>query len=280
MIIPQTPSEKLMYSTVRLSIGNTCGTGFFYKLDTDKKTIIVVSNRHLAENVNSLEDLDFSKSSITQKTEFLIHLDDGNNQSFYEDITWFLHPTQDLAFFDLSSVLNKHPLPTNKNYYYIPVSSASIPSQNTLDNLFAIEDVVMLGYPNGLYDTVNNYPIFRTGKTGSHPAIDYNGEKKALLDVSCVPGSSGSPVFILDEGWIRYKNGALAQGNRVLFLGVENSMPIRRSNALFKKIKLPDGTNKLEKLEDYFVIDDMKLGYYIKASELKGFDPQIKALGL
>ena len=57
----------------------------------------------------------------------------------------------------------------------------------------------MVGNPNGLYDTTNNFSLFRTAKTTTHPAIDYNGKKKALLDIACLPGSSGSPVSILDE---------------------------------------------------------------------------------
>ena len=194
-------------------------------------------------------------------------------------ILW-LHPSQDLAFFDLTSIINKYSMLYNLNFYIKYISSQIIPNQSQLDDLFAIENVVMVGYPNGLYDEKNNYPIFRTGKTASHPAVDYNGEKKAMLDVSCVPGSSGSPVFILDEGWIRHKNGSITQGSRIYFIGIENSMPIRYSQALYEEQISPKGKKKLIKLTKYYVVDDIKLGYYIKSSEIDGFKDQIKNLNL
>jgi len=280
MLEPQSISERLMYSTIRLSIGASTATGFFYELNTPRKTIIVISNRHFAEQVDSLSKLDFSKNSITQQTQFLIHLDDGTNKQICEDVEWFLHPSEDLAFFVLEKALSKHHLPMNVTYFVLRVTPNMIPTQAQLDDLTALENVVMVGYPNGLYDAVNNYPLFRTGKTATHPAIDYNGKKKALLDMACLPGSSGSPVFIFDEGWIHHKNGGMSAGSRILFLGIENSMPTRHSKSVYKKNILPDGKISYTQTDEYIVEDDMKLGYYIKSSEISGFNAQIQSLGI
>jgi len=57
----------------------------------------------------------------------------------------------------------------------------------------------MVGYPIGLWDEKNNYPIFRKGITATHPANDYNGKSEFMIDAACFPGSSGSPVYIIDE---------------------------------------------------------------------------------
>ena len=280
MITPQSISEKLMYSTVRLEIGAITATGFFYKVNSSKKSIIVISNRHFAEQVDSLDKLNWNLTTIKQKTSFALHLDDGQNYNICDDIDWHLHPSEDLAFFDLTSILLKQLLPTNVRFSILHISSQEIPTQQQLDDLSAIENIVMVGYPNGLYDAKNNYPIFRTGKTASHPAVDYNGKKEALIDVSCIPGSSGSPVFILDEGWVKCKNGSLSQGDRVYFIGIENSMPTRFSNSLYEKTITSTGQAQLVKLTNYFIEDDIKLGYYIKSSALQGFNAQILALGL
>ena len=43
-----------------------------------------------------------------------------------------------------------------------------------LEELSALEELVMVGYPIGLWDKNNNFPIFRKGYTASHPAIDFN----------------------------------------------------------------------------------------------------------
>lgn len=280
MFQPQSISEKLMYSTVRLSIGASTATGFYYELNTPNKTVIVISNRHFAEQVDGLSKLDFAKNKIIQRTQFHIHLNDGSSKVITDDIEWFLHPSEDLAFFVLSDVLNKHPIPISQSYFVLRVTPNMIPTQSQLDNLTALENVVMVGYPNGLYDTTNNFPLFRTGKTATHPAIDYDGKKKALLDIACLPGSSGSPVFILDEGWIRHKDGGMSAGSRILFLGIENSMPTRYSKSVYVKTPLPNGKVQYTLTDDYLVESDMKLGYYIKSSQLSGFDAQIQSMGL
>ena len=280
MLQPQSISERLMYSTIRLSIGLSTATGFFYELDTPSKTVIVISNRHFAEQVDSLSQLDFSKSSIVQQTQFLIHLSDGTNKQICENIKWFLHPSEDLAFFILEKALSNHPLPMNVKYFVLRVTPNMVPTQTQLNDLTVLENVVMVGYPNGLYDAANNYPLFRTGKTATHPAIDYNGKRQALLDMACLPGSSGSPVFILDEGLIYHKSGEISAGSRIFFLGVENRMPTRYSKSVYKKEVLLDGKISYNQTDEYIVENDMKLGYYIKSSEISGFNTQIQNLGI
>lgn len=54
----------------------------------------------------------------------------------------------------------------------------------------------MVGYPIGLADARNNYPIFRKGYTAAHPAVDFNEDGIGLVDMACFPGSSGSPIYI------------------------------------------------------------------------------------
>ena len=77
----------------------------------------------------------------------------------------------------------------------------------------------MVGYPIGLSDQYNHKPVIRRGITSSHPRKDYQGKKETLLDVACYPGSSGSPVFILNQGAFPTKEG-ISVGNRVMLLGV------------------------------------------------------------
>lgn len=47
----------------------------------------------------------------------------------------------------------------------------------------------------------------------------YQGKKEFLVDMACFPGSSGSPIFILNEG--SYHIGSnLYAGSRVKFIGI------------------------------------------------------------
>ena len=79
----------------------------------------------------------------------------------------------------------------------------------------------MVGYPNGLWDAVNNMPIFRKGSTATHPNFDYNGKKEFLIDIAAFPGSSGSPVMIFNQGGYQDKKGNVFMGkDRVILLGV------------------------------------------------------------
>ena len=251
-----------MFSTVRLEVGNQIGTGFFYKLDTKRNSIIIISNRHLVENVNKLEDLDFSKSEIVRETKFHIKTQSTPNYMVKQNIKWFLHPTEDLAFFNFSSVL-----PNIPGAQFLYIDNSYIPSQPELDNLSALEKVVMIGYPNGIFDSIHNLPIFRTGYTAFHPAIDYAGRKHGLIDVACLPGSSGSPVFILEEGmYSDKKTGKSYLANRLMFLGIENSAPIIAQPTYMQ-------TNGVSKeITNIYTTQFINLGWYIKSSEISGFN--------
>ena len=258
----KTISEQLMYSTVRIEVGNRCGTGFFYKLDTERHSIIVISNRHLAEKASNLQDLDFSKSEIVQDTQFQVRTSSNPNYVVKQNIKWFLHPTEDLAFFDFTSLLSTIP-----GAQFICIDNSYIPPQTELDNLSALEKVAMIGYPNGIYDSVHNLPIFRTGYTAFHPAIDYAGRKHGLIDVACLPGSSGSPVFILEEGmYSDKKSGKSYLGNRVMFLGIENSA------ATITRPTYWQANGASTEIANIYTEQFMNLGWYIKSSEISGFN--------
>ena len=91
-------------------------------------------------------------------------------------------------------------------------------------DLDSIEDVIFIGYPNGLYDRTNLLPIARRGTTASPIGVDHEGLPAFLVDASVFPGSSGSPVFLIDRGLRMLRSGAIQLGGhgarRVLCLGV------------------------------------------------------------
>ena len=69
-------------------------------------------------------------------------------------------------------------------------------SDEHLQVVDAVQEVFFVGYPVGLYDSVNLLPIVRRGITATPLEIDYEGRREFLLDAAVFPGSSGSPVFI------------------------------------------------------------------------------------
>lgn len=109
----------------------------------------------------------------------------------------------------------------DQSFFYISLDKSLLLTIEELNELVAVEDVVMVGYPNGVWDQKNNMPIFRKGITATHPNLDWNGKPEFLIDAACFPGSSDSPVFLFDQGGYSTKSGGMVIGSsRVKLLGV------------------------------------------------------------
>ena len=75
---------------------------------------------------------------------------------------------------------------TGKKVFSIPITEDLIYDCKKLETLSALEQVVMVGYPNGLWDQMHNYPLFRRGYTSVHPAIDFNRDGVGVVDMACI----------------------------------------------------------------------------------------------
>ena|SRR5437870_8666261 len=75
-------------------------------------------------------------------------------------------------------------------------------------------------YPSGLWDSVNNSPLIRRGISATHPLVNYEGKKEFVIDAACFPGSSGSPVFLFEDGMYRSDANSYTPGSRIALLGV------------------------------------------------------------
>ncbi len=118
-----------------------------------------------------------------------------------------------------------------------------------------VEEVLMVGYPNGLVDEINNLPIFRRGITATHPAIDFNGKPLAAVDIACFPGSSGSPIVILSDG-VRIR--------RSILLGVLTDGVTMDPSGTLEIHRLP----ALSQVQSPRPLVVLNLGYYTKASQI------------
>ncbi|MEA3313418.1 MAG: serine protease [Caldisericota bacterium] len=169
--------------------------------------------------------------------------DKDHFQGFFSDFEnfWRLHPDDDvdLCAMPIAPFINAAK-EKNKNLFYIPLDKKLIPSAQQMEQLSGLEEILMIGYPNGIWDNINNKPIFRKGVTATNPNFDYNGKKEFLIDAACFPGSSGSPVFIFNEGGYRDKNGNMYIGaSRVLLLGVLYAGPQHTVEGEIKIIDVP-----------------------------------------
>ena len=214
-------SEKLTYSTVLIQCtytdgSNGSGTGFIINICKKENTCIpvIITNNHVVEN------------SIRTAFQFCMANDKGEpidteaQKIIYDGNEWKHHPdpTVDLRCLPIAGVL-KQLDNVGKKVFYIPLELDLIPDETKLNELSALEEIVMVGYPIGLSDNYNHKPIIRKGSTATHPRNDYQGKKEILIDMPCYPGSSGSPVFILNEGSYTAPQGVCI-GSRILFLGI------------------------------------------------------------
>lgn len=238
-------TEKLAYSTVRieceLDSGNVCtGTGYFFsfKENPEKNNFIpvVITNKHVIKNAKKGKLIfTLSRNGEPVDTEhFAIFIDDFEKY-------WKLHPNRDvdLCAMPIAPFITEASK-LGKELYYLPLDKSLIPNNDKLKNLSAVEEILMVGYPNGIWDSINNKPIYRKGITATHPCIDYNEKKEFMIDAACFPGSSGSPVFILNENGYSDKSGNTYLGaKRIFLMGTLYAGPQSTATGEIKIINVP-----------------------------------------
>jgi hypothetical protein len=131
----------------------------------------------------------------------------------------------------------------------------------------------MIGYPDGIWDDKNNQPIARRGITATHPGVDYEGRREFVIDAACFPGSSGSPIFLLNQGSYPSRQGGLNIGTRIKFLGVLYAGPQHLTVGEIREMPL----NNTARTVSVAAIPN-NLGYVIKADQLLAFNAILKNL--
>jgi len=220
---PKTIAEQLFFTTVRIDTitmdgAPGSGTGFFFSHMAGKNEFrCVVTNKHVVMGMRE-GVLSFLKRHDTQPTlgdGFRLRVDDWAQ-------AWFGHPSPDIDI----TICPLVPLETqikqqhNVEFFYRSVSSDIIPTPQQITELDALEPVTFIGYPNGIWDSKNLLPVARRGITASPIGVDFEGTPRFLIDASVFGGSSGSPVFILNQGTYAMKEGEIALGSRFYFVGV------------------------------------------------------------
>ena len=93
--------------------------------------------------------------------------------------------------------------------------------------------------------------------------------------MACFPGSSGSPIYILNEGGYKDKVGNLNWGqSRIIFIGTLFSGPIYDATGKLVVTDIPTSNQVVESHTGVMV----NLGYYIKSSEILEFKNIIKEI--
>ena len=203
MAISNSISDFFSYSTIRIECvtskgQSSTGTGFFFNFCKKGQTVCpaIVTNKHVIKDAVSCV-LTFSLADNLGNPIDVLH----HKVSIPDfEKPWKLHPNPNvdlcaLPIANIIIILNEKGI----NPFYTALDDSFLPNENQKKEFQSMEDIVMVGYPNGIWDAINNKPIFRKGITATHPNRDYLGNKEFLIDAACFPGSSGSPVFIYNE---------------------------------------------------------------------------------
>ncbi len=259
-------------STVRLSTstpqGSGSGTGFLFRFDFGTRSVVtIITNKHVAANAISLT----TRLTVVPKLG-IDTINDGckppnanhipiSIPNLPECIISHPSPDVDLCAINISNIWVS--LVQTYAVRHTLLDESWMPNADMQSLLRPIEPIVMVGYPKGLSDETNNLPVIRNGITGSHPMIPWNGSNQFLVDAACFPGSSGSPVFLFQDGIFRQSQESYAPGTQAALLGILYAGPLFEYTG--KIIQKPVPTLDT----DVAVINTMmNLGYVINSQEI------------
>ena len=207
-------STQLLFTTfpiwVEYENGNsTFGTGFIFNYKKEDNVFIpfLISNNHVIKNTSN-------------KDRIKIEIDKEYPKFFNENL--------DITAIPIYPIIDQI-LSSNKKILYRSIDNNLILEKEQAEQLSAIEEVTFIGYPNAMYDFKNMLPIVRKGITATPIWNNFDNKEKFLIDAGVYPGSSGSPVFIFNQGSYLDKDTVVI-GNRLIFVGMISESVIKNNN--------------------------------------------------
>ena len=271
--------DELRYSTTKLTVYKKAGrvglgTGFFFdmKYTDGKHCLLLVTNKHMAEDWHKLT--------------FRINKADAKNNPILGDAVQITltntptqkcieHPDVDLCVFEVWPSI-KSVWDSGVKLCYRSLHEGLLPQNYTINYVGPIEDIIMIGYPDGMADEKNNLPIVRRGITATDFKVDYNGKKEFLIDASIFKGSSGSPVLICNLGSYTNPDGHLILGDRCFFLGVQYRGEFSKYQ---QNIYVKNAEGEYVNTPDVLSANFNDLGFCVKSECLLFFKEEIKKQG-
>lgn len=252
-------TSNFLYTTTRLygdpdvSGRYEVGTGFFLNvpMSGDDFCACLVTNKHVIQNdtyINFvLNYADSEHKRLDEQKRCRLPLIREGSSEFDQNVFPHSDSNVDLCLINITSII-RETLDEGRDIFYRAFDLDSIPIRRTLEKFNALEEVIMVGYPHGLWDSANNLPIMRKGITSSHIAYDHQGTENFLVDIASYHGSSGSPLLIYDDGRVHREDTPFTT-QRSLLLGIQFGVP-----------KINDN--------DVSVYSYSNLGYFIKSYKL------------
>lgn len=270
------PVDLLVHSTVRIECetenGRGSGTGYVFAFnEKDGRNIpCIVTNKHVVLGAKrGTFHLTRQGAAGGANLGDYVTFDFDNFERL-----WIGHPDPeiDLAIFPIGEILNRAK-DRGDLLYFSPLGPSTTITASLLDSLPTMEEIIMIGYPNGIWDEKHNLPVIRRGITATHPKLPYNGKPEFLIDAACFPGSSGSPVFLANIGSYVNSDGSFCGGSRIALLGTLYAGPQHTATGEVVVVKVPTNTRALA-----ISTIPNNLGLVIHASKIFDFEPILERM--
>lgn len=258
----ETIADQLFFTTVFIEAftptARSTGTGFIinYPGENGSTLPVLITNKHVLDGAHqvafTMAAAENASQPASRGTRMVVT---GFNAQ-----TWLGHPDSnvDIGAMLFGEIL-KAMVDNGAAPFYRGFDPEQLATQETADSLDAIEQITMIGYPNGLFDQASMLPIARRGQTATPIFNDYNNLPAFLIDASVFPGSSGSPVVLYDRGTYTTRDGVTRVGTRMALLGVVAAVHTRQVNGVVQMVKAGVAT-----------FDDMiDLGIVFKSSAIQ-----------
>lgn len=265
-------AEKMLYSTTKITalrggVASSTGTGFFFRFAENEGAHVpaIITNKHVVDGCDSIMikcHLANGDKPSGDHVECTIAINESS-------VIRHPDPAVDLCAVYFGGILSKL-ADTKRNFFWCRLGPDLIPADGDWQYFDAIEEVTMIGCPNGIFDQFNNLPITRKGNTASSLAKNYNGKNEFMVDMACFPGSSGSPVFVhnKDSYYDRKTNSHVLGGSRIKLVGILYAGPLITNT----------GAIVLAQPPSIQVAAMMHLGNVIKSTQIMVLDEIIRRL--
>lgn len=273
--------HALTRNTVRIAAGapqgqlTSTGTGFFYQVThptSNLAKVLILTNKHVVRGATIVQFVLSSAPSIAELDAQHQPKDRIDHPIFWSlagNLIEHPDPSIDLCAIDITIPYGQV-LQNGRQLRSMCIDSSWLPNHQDRVGMRDIEQVLVIGYPIGLWDEHNNMPIARRGSTATHPMAHYAGKRNFLVDVAAFQGSSGSPVFSYEAPMFRQPDGSFTPGIKVNFIGVVWGVIERTVAGKLQAVEIPSALEQVPVLQT-----SLNLAIALHSDAVKDLDENI-----
>jgi len=203
-------------------ISHGSATGFFFRHNNVK---YLITNRHVVID----EEDDFYPRYL--RLQLHISKTDYQQNCFIEislynniDKNWIEHPDYNEKQVDVVAIpLTEKTIDNTENFNRSIINFMTTDNFNTEYQLSSFADVLIIGYPLGFSDDVNNLPVYRKGMIASSFPIHFENYPYFLIDSNLHEGTSGSPVLNSSSNILIDSKGNSLHTDKSILLGIHSA---------------------------------------------------------